>query len=52
MKKLYTAVLAALLATSATQVLALDVSFDGAIREFIETDHVTGRGSNSTTSKE
>jgi predicted porin len=51
-KTIYSAVLGALLATSATQALALDMSFDGVIREYIETDRVTGSGSNSTTSKE
>jgi hypothetical protein len=51
-KTIYSAVLGALLTMSATQALAVDVTFDGAIRQYIETDRITGLGSNSTTSKE
>jgi hypothetical protein len=41
-KTIYSAVLGALLTMSATQALAVDVTFDGAIRQYIETDRITG----------
>lgn len=47
MKKIYSLVAAALMATASTQALAVDVSFNGVLHEYLETDKVTGGATDS-----
>ena len=49
-KTIYSAVLGALLTVSATQALAVDLGFSGAIREYLEIDNING-GTNHNTDK-
>ena len=52
MKKIYALIASVMLVTATSQAMAMDVNFNGTIREYLETDRVTGAGSNSTTSNE